>query len=97
MFVKEDVFVLVSTLERIRKRGFGVKELVERLYEKGIMVKPQTLTKYLSEFRQRKEKKRDPPSHLEKTVTSASSAPSSTNQIDATVNLFSWTCLTGYG
>ena len=47
------------TLERMRKRGFDTQEIVERLHEKGIEVKAPTLAKYLSEFRRRKEKKRD--------------------------------------
>lgn len=61
MSVKEAVFTLAPTLERMKKRGFEVQELVERLHEKGIEVKAPTLAKYLSEFRRRKEKKRDTP------------------------------------
>ena len=61
MSVKEAVFALAPTLERMRKRGFEVQELVERLHEKGIEMKAPTLAKYLSEFRRRKEKKRDTP------------------------------------
>ena len=64
MSVKEAVFALAPTLERMRKRGFEVQELVERLHEKGIEVKAPTLTKYLSEFRRRNGKKKDtPPRH----------------------------------
>jgi hypothetical protein len=59
MFVKKAVFALAPTLERMRKRGFDTQEIVERLHEKGIEVKVPTLAKYLSEFRRRKEKKRD--------------------------------------
>lgn len=59
MSVKEAVFALAPTLERMRKRGFDTQEIVERLHEKGIEVKAPTLAKYLSEFRRRKEKKRD--------------------------------------
>lgn len=51
MTVKEAVFALAPTLERMKKRGFDVQELVERLHEKGIDVKAPTLTKYLNEFR----------------------------------------------
>lgn len=40
---------------------FELQELVEQLHEKGIEVKAPTLAKYLSEFRRRKEKKRDTP------------------------------------
>ena len=65
MSVKEAVLALAPTLERMRKRGFEVQELVERLHEKGIDVKSQTLTKYLTEARRqregRKSKKQDTP------------------------------------
>ena len=61
MSVKEAVFVLAPTLERMKKRGFDTQEIVELLHEKGIEVKAQTLAKYLSEFRRRKEKKKDTP------------------------------------
>lgn len=40
---------------------FELQDLVEQLHEKGIEVKAPTLAKYLSEFRRRKEKKRDTP------------------------------------
>ena len=65
MTVKEAIFTLAPTLERMKKRGFDTQELVERLHEKGIVVKAPTLAKYLSEFRRRKEdkkgRKRDTP------------------------------------
>ena len=61
MSVKEAVFALAPTLERMKKRGFDTQEIVERLHEKGIEVKAPTLAKYLSEFRRLKEKKRDTP------------------------------------
>ena len=61
MSVKVAVFALAPTLEHMKKRGFGTQEIVERLHEKGIEVKAPTLAKYLSEFRRRKEKKRDTP------------------------------------
>lgn len=51
MSVKKAVFTLAPTLERMRKRGFDTQEIVERLHEKGIDVKSQTLTKYLTEVR----------------------------------------------
>jgi len=63
--VKEAVFALAPTLERMKKRGFDTQEIVERLHEKGIEVKPQTLTKYLTEARRqregRKAKRQDTP------------------------------------
>ena len=71
MSVKEAVFALAPTLERMKKRGFDTQEIVEKLREKGIEVKAQTLTKYLAEARWQREgqkaKKRDsappPPRH----------------------------------
>ena len=49
----------------MKKRGFDTQEIVERLHEKGIEVKPQTLTKYLTEARRqregRKAKRQDTP------------------------------------
>lgn len=59
--VKQAIFALAPTLERMKKRGFDTQEIVERLHEKGIAVKVPTLAKYLSEFRRQKEKKRDTP------------------------------------
>ena len=65
MSMKEAVFALAPTLERMKKRGFDTQEIVERLHEKGIAVKPQTLTKYLTEARRqregRKAKRQDTP------------------------------------
>lgn len=65
MSVKEAIFALAPTLERMKKRGFDSQEIVERLHEKGIAVKPHTLTKYLTEARRqregRKTQKRDTP------------------------------------
>jgi len=65
MTVKEAIFALAPTLERMKKRGFDTQEIVERLHEKGIDIKPQTLAKYLNEFRRQKEdrkgRKRDTP------------------------------------
>lgn len=61
MTVKEAIFALAPTLERMKKRGFDVQALVERLHEKGIDVKPPTLTKYLNEFRRKQGKKQDTP------------------------------------
>ncbi len=58
MSVKEAVFILAPTLERMKKRGFDTQEIVEKLHEKGIEVKSQTLTKYLAEARRLKESKK---------------------------------------
>lgn len=55
--MKEAIFTLASTLERMKKRGFDMPELVEKLHEKDIPVKAPTLAKYLKEFRRGKRKK----------------------------------------
>ena len=63
--VNQAIFALTPTLERMKKRGFDTQEIVEKLHEKGIEVKAQTLTKYLTEARRhregRKTQKRDTP------------------------------------
>ena len=61
MTVKEAIFALAPTLERMRKRGFDPQEIVEKLHEKGIDVKPPTLAKYLNEFRRQHGRKADRP------------------------------------
>ena len=65
MTVKQAIFILAPTLERMKKRGFDTQEIVEKLHEKGIEVKAQTLTKYLTEARRQREgrkvKKQDTP------------------------------------
>ncbi len=68
MTIKEAVFTLAPTLERMKKRGSDTQEIVKRLHEKGIDIKPPTLAKYLNEFRRmkgnRKAKRQDtPPPH----------------------------------
>lgn len=55
--VKETVFALAPTLERMKKRGFDIQEIAEKLHEKGIEVKVPTLAKYLNECRRGKGKK----------------------------------------
>ena len=66
--VKEAVFALAPTLERMKKRGFDTEEIVGKLHEKGIDVKPPTLAKYLNEFRRGKDRKPDTARLLEKTA-----------------------------
>ena len=61
MTVKEAILALAPTLERMKKRGFDTQEIAEKLYEKGIEIKPPTLAKYLNEFRRGKDKKTDTP------------------------------------
>ena len=58
MTVKEAVFALAPTLERMKKRGFDTQEIVVRLHEKGIDIKPPTLSKYLNEYRRQKDKQK---------------------------------------
>ena len=55
--VKEAIFALAPTLERMKKRGFDIQEIAEKLHEKGIEVKAPTLAKYLNECRRGKGKK----------------------------------------
>ena len=59
--VKDAVFALAPTLERMRKRGFDTQEIAEKLHEKGIEVKAPTLVKYLNEFRREQARKPDRP------------------------------------
>jgi len=59
--VKEAVFALAPTLERMKKRGFDTQEMAQKLHEKGIAVKTPTLAKYLAEFRRQRERKADRP------------------------------------
>ena len=40
MTIREAIFSLAPTLERMKKRGFDTQEIVERLAEKGIAIKP---------------------------------------------------------
>jgi hypothetical protein len=40
MTVKEAIFALAPTLERMSKRGFDTQEIAEKLHEKGIEIKP---------------------------------------------------------
>ena len=68
MTVKKAVFALAPTLERMKKRGFDVQELAEKLHEKGIEIKPPTLAKYLNEFKRKKGKKQDTPPPPKKTA-----------------------------
>ena len=56
--IKQTIMALAPTLERMKKRGFELAEIVSRLHEKGIEVKPQTLAKYLAEARRQKESRK---------------------------------------
>lgn len=74
--VKEAIIALAPKLERLKKRGFDSQQLVELLHERGIDVKPPTLTKYLNEYRRGKQKNLDtpaPPVQTRKAVTAPQS------------------------
>ena len=70
--VKEAVFALAPTLERMKKRGFDTDEIAGKLHEKGIEIKAPTLAKYLNEFRRKAGQKKDTP------VSAGDSAPATT-------------------
>ncbi len=53
--IKQTIFALAPALERMKKRGFELPEIIAKLAEKGIEVKPQTLAKYLGEARRQKD------------------------------------------
>jgi hypothetical protein len=72
--IKEAVFALAPTLERMKKRGFDIQEIAEKLEVKGIAVKPPTLAKYLAEFRRRRERKSDRPAHKKQDDTPPAAA-----------------------
>lgn len=53
--IKQTIFALAPALERMKKRGFELPEIVAKLAEKSIQIRPQTLTKYLAEARRQKD------------------------------------------
>ena len=53
--IKQAILSLAPALERMKKRGFELPEIIAKLAEKGIEVRPQTLTKYLAEARRQKD------------------------------------------
>lgn len=57
--VKQTIMALAPTLERMKKRGFELAEIVAKLHDKGIEVKPQTLAKYLAEARRQQEARKN--------------------------------------
>lgn len=56
--IKQTVLALAPALERMKTRGFELPEIIAKLAEKGIEVRPQTLTKYLAEARRQKDAKK---------------------------------------
>ena len=57
--VKQTIIALAPTLERMKKRGFELPEIVDKLHDKGIEVEAQTLAKYLAEARRQKETRKN--------------------------------------
>ncbi len=57
--IREAIFALAPTLERMKNRGFDTHEIIQRLQEKGIEIKPATLGRYLNEYKRNKGKKMD--------------------------------------
>ncbi|MBQ9452240.1 MAG: protein MobC [Desulfovibrio sp.] len=58
MTMKEVVYALAPTLERMKKRGFLPEEIIELLRDRGIDLKTPTLAKYLSAYRREKSQKK---------------------------------------
>lgn len=85
MTVKEAIFALAPTLERMKKRGFDTQEIADRLLEKGIEIKPQTLTKYLSEFRRQKGRQKAGKQDTPPPSQSSTSAQKQTSRYDEAV------------
>ena len=52
---------LAPAIERTKKRGYSMQEIVERLHEKDIDIKLSMLTKYLYEYRREQRQKKDTP------------------------------------
>ena len=50
MSFRDAVRALYPTLQRMRKRGFKIKEIAQKLNESGVAIKPTTLSKYLNEI-----------------------------------------------
>ena len=50
MSFRDAVRALYPTLQRMRKRGFKIKEIAQKLNESGVSIKPTTLSKYLNEI-----------------------------------------------
>lgn len=51
--VREAIFTLAPTLEQMRRRGFELAELAEKLHDKGIEICVPTLSRYLNAWRQK--------------------------------------------
>ena len=86
MTVKQAIFTLAPTLERMKKRGFDTQEIVEKLHEKGIEVKPQTLTKYLTEARRQRESRKTQRETHPRRLRNSNNAPASLLRISRMMN-----------
>ena len=53
--IKQAILSLAPALERMKKRGFELPEIIAKLAAKGIEIRPQTLSKYLAEARRQKD------------------------------------------
>ncbi len=65
--IKQTTMAFAATLESMKKRSFEFPEIISRLCDKGIEVKPQTLVKYLAEARRLKASRKNesqPPTHM---------------------------------
>ena len=56
--VKQTIFALAQALERMKKRGFELPEIIAKMAAKGIEIRPQILSKYLAEARRQKDAKK---------------------------------------
>ena len=59
MSFRDAIRSLYPTLQRMRKRGFKIKETAEKLNEYGLYITPVTLAKYMNELGKKKKAKQD--------------------------------------
>ena len=59
MTFRDAIRALYPTLQRMRKRGFKIKEVAEKLNEYGLYITPVTLAKYMNELGKKKKAKQD--------------------------------------
>ena len=59
MSFRDAVRALYPTLQRMRKRGFKIKEIAEKLNEYALYITPVTLAKYMNELGKKKKAKQD--------------------------------------
>lgn len=57
--LKEIIFELVQELEKLKNGGYSYAKIAEILKQKDILISPQTLSKYLSDFRKSSQPKSD--------------------------------------